>query len=95
MLDIIKSNPGKRVLIITCRKTLVNDIYGRARSTGLIPTRYLDMRDKREMPRKIFLIVQGESVGDLEEHNRSMMFFSTSGNRSQTRGFPVRRIAID
>jgi hypothetical protein len=88
MLDIIKSNPGKRVLKITCRKTLVNDIYGRARATGLIPTRYLDMRDKREMPRKNFLIVQGESVGDLEEHNRSMIFFRRLGIVHKHVAFP-------
>eukprot|EP00873_Tetraselmis_striata_P001698 jgi/Tetstr1/421962/TSEL_012861.t1 len=62
MLDIIKSNPTKRVLIVTCRKTLVSDIFGRALAEGLSAVQYLDVKDKATMGSHNFLLVQGESL---------------------------------
>eukprot|EP00873_Tetraselmis_striata_P012314 jgi/Tetstr1/432578/TSEL_021948.t1 len=62
MLEIVKSNPTKRVLIVTCRKTLVSDIFGRALAEGLSAVQYLDVRDKTTMGSHNFLLVQGESL---------------------------------
>jgi superfamily II DNA or RNA helicase len=67
MLSIVKKNMSKRVLVITCRKTLVSDIGGRAWKAGLQPTIYCETERKDNLKNAKFLIIQGETMHYLKD----------------------------
>ncbi len=64
MLKIIRDlvQNRKRVLIVTCRRTLVADISGRANGEDLFPTVYLNREDKATLQNDDFLVINGESL---------------------------------
>lgn len=61
MLEIIHDTPGKQVLVITCRKTLGSDIFGRSRQSGIVPVQCLEVANKKELAKADLLMIQGES----------------------------------